>query len=252
MVVGYFAVIHAAAVQGCAIQPGGIPGKTGVSLQKGDAFRHFLENIFRNITASGSGIGHHFLLVQALRYGKRLVRRKIQFCVRFLLQRGQVVQKRRFLGGFFPLNGLHHKLPGILYPLQGCDGFGLLFPSGSRLGGETNSPAGGAGFELPKLGRDEILVLQITVAYHHKRRCLHPAQREHALPGGYAQRLGGVYPYQPVRFAAGLGGKIEVVVTFARLQVLHALPDCPVGQAAYPKTDKRLAAVQIMEDIAED
>ena len=233
MVVGYFAVIHAAAVQGCAIQPGGIPGKTGVSLQKGDAFRHFLENIFRNIAAPGSRIGHHFLLVQALRYGKRLVRRKIQFCVRFLLQRGQVVQKRRFLGGFFPLNGLHHKLPGILYPLQGCDGFGLLFPSGSRLGGETNSPAGGAGFELPKLGRNEILVLQITVAYHHKRRCLHPAQREHALPGGYAQ---------PVRFTAGLGSKIEVIVTFARLQVFHALPDCPVGQAAYPQPDKGLVA----------
>ena len=121
-------------------------------------------------------------------------------------------------------------------------GFGLLFPSGSRLGGETNFPAGGTGFELPKLGRNEILVLQITVAYHHKRRCLHPAQREHALPGGYAQRLGGVYPYQPVGFTAGLGGKIEVIVTFARLQVFHALPDCPVGQAAYPQPDKGLVA----------
>ena len=106
-----------------------------------------------------------FCSVVRSRYGKRLVRRKIQFCVRFLLQRGQVVQKRRFLGGFFPFNGLYHKLPGILCPLQGGYGFGLLFPSGSRLGGETNSPAGGAGFELPELGRDEILILQITVAY---------------------------------------------------------------------------------------
>ena len=130
MMVGYFTVIHAAAVQGCAIQPGGISGKTGVSLQKGDAFRHFLENILRNITASGSGIGHHFLLVQALRYGKRLVRRKVQFRVGFLLQRGQVVQKRRLLGGFFPFNGLHCKLLGILCPLQGGYGFGLLLPFG--------------------------------------------------------------------------------------------------------------------------
>ena len=172
--------------------------------------------------------------------------------VGFLLQRGQVVQKRRLLGGFFPFNGLHCKLPGILCPLQGGYGIRLLFPLVGRLGGKTNFPAGSAGFELPELGRDEILVLQIAVAYHYKRRCLHPAQREHALPGGYAQRLGGIYPYQPVRFAAGLGGKIKVVVTFTRLQVLHALPDCPVGQAAYPKTEKRLAAVQIMEDIAED
>ena len=161
MVVGYFAV------QGYTIQPGGISGKTGVSLQKGDAFRHFLENILRNITASGSGIGHHFLLVQALRYGKRLVRRKVQFRVGFLLQRGQVVQKRRLLGGFFPFNGLHCKLPGIHCPLQGGYGIGLLLPSGGRLGGETYSSAGGAGFELPELSRDKILVLQIAVAYHY-------------------------------------------------------------------------------------
>ena len=156
-----------------------------------------------------------------------------------LLQRGQVVQKRRFLGGFFPLNGLHLKLPGILCPLQGSYGIGLLFPLVGRLDSKTNFPAGGAGFELPELGRDKILVLQIAVAYHHKRGCLYPAQREHTLPGGYAQRLGGVYPYQPVRFAVGLGGKIKVVVTFARLQVLHALPDCPVGSGCLSTAGQR-------------
>ena len=144
------------------------------------------------------------------------------------------------------------KLPGILCPLQDGYGFGLLFPSGSRLGGEINSPAGGAGFELPKLGRNEILVLQIAFAYHYKRGCLYPAQREHALPGGYAQRLGGVYPYQPVGFTAGFGGKIEVVVMPTRLQVLHPLTDSLVGQAAYPQPDKGLVAVQVMEDVTED
>lgn len=56
------------------------------------------------------------------------------------LQRGKVVQKRRFLAGFFPLNGFNHKLPGILYPLQGGYGFGLLFPLGGRLGGKIYSP----------------------------------------------------------------------------------------------------------------
>ena len=125
-----------------------------------------------------SGVGHHFLFIQALRYGKRLVSRKVQLRVRFLLQRGKVVQKRRFLAGFFPLNGFNHKLPGILYPLQGGYGFGLLFPLGGRLGGKL-IPAGGRRFELPKLGGYEILVLQIAAAYHHERGCLHPAQREH-------------------------------------------------------------------------
>ncbi len=103
-----------------------------------------------------------------------------------------------------------------------------LFPLGGRLGGETYSPAGGRRFELPKFGGYEMLVLQIAVAYHHERGCLYPAQREHALPGGYAQRLGGVYPYQPVRFAAGFGREVEVIVTFSRLQVIQPLTDCLV------------------------
>ena len=252
MVVGHFAVIHAAAVQGCAVQPGGIPGKAGVLPQQGDTFRHFIENVLRNIAASGSRVGHHFLFIQALRYGKRLVSREVQLRVRFLLQRGKVVQKRRFLAGFFPLNGFNHKLPGILYPLQGGYGFGLLFPLGGRLGGKIYSPAGGRRFELPKLGGYEIPVLQIAAAYHHERGCLHPAQREHPLPGGYAQRLGGVYPYQPVRFAAGLGREVEVIVTLSRLQVIQPLTDCLVGKAAYPQAHKWFPAVQVMEDIAED
>ena len=82
---------------------------------------------------------------------------KFSFCVRFLLQRGKVVQKRRFLGRFFPLNGFNHKLPGILYPLQGGYGFGLLFPLGGRLGGETYFPAGGRRFELPNLAGTKFL-----------------------------------------------------------------------------------------------
>ena len=250
--VGHFTVIHAAAVQRCAIQPGGISGKARVLSQQGDTLRHFIENVLRDIAAPGSRIRHHFLFIQALRYGKRLVRRKVQFRVRFLLQGSQVIQKRRFLAGFFPLNGFNHKLPRILYPLQGGYGFGLLFPLGSRLGRKTYFPTGGMGFKLPKLGRHEVLVLQITAAYHHKCGCLHPTQREHALPGGYAQRLGGVYAYQPVRFAAGLGGEVEIIVTPARLQVIQPLTDSLVGQAAYPQADKGLAAVQVMEDIAED
>ena len=250
--VGHFAVIHAAAVQGCAVQPGGIPGKAGVLPQQGDTFRHFIENVLRNIAASGSWVGHHFLFIQALRYGKRLVSRKVQLRVRFLLQRGKVVQKRRFLVGFFPLDGFHSKLSGIFNPLQGGYGFGLLFPLGGRLGGKIYSPAGSRRFELPKLGGYEILVLQIAAAYHHERGCLHPAQREHPLPGGNAQRLGGVYPYQPVRFAAGLGREVEVIVTLSRLQVIQPLTDCLVGKAAYPQAHKWFPAVQVMEDIAED
>ena len=187
-----------------------------------------------------------------MRYGKRLVSRKIQLRVRFLLQRGKVVQKGRFLADFFPLYGFHGKLPGILYPLQGGYGFGLLLPLGGRLGGETYSPAGGRHFELPKYDGYEMLVLQIAAAYHHERGCLHPPQREHALPGGYAQRLGGIYPYQPVRFAAGFGREVEVIVTFSRLQVIQPLTDCLVGKTAYPQAHERLPAVQVMEDIAED
>ena len=146
MVVGHFAVVYAAAVQGCAVQPGGIPGKAGVLPQQGDTLRHFIENVLRYIATSGSRVGHHFLFIQALRYGKRLVSRKVQLRVRFLLQRGKVVQKRRFLVGFFPLNGFHGKLSCILNPLQGGYGFGLLFPLGGRLGGETYFPAGGRRF----------------------------------------------------------------------------------------------------------
>ena len=58
--------------------------------------------------------------------------------------------------------------------------------------------------------------------------------------------------YQPVRFAAGLGREVEVIVTFSRLQVIQSLTDCLVGKAAYPQAHKWFSAVQVMEDIAED
>ena len=62
-----------------------------------------------------------------------------------------------------------------------------------------------------------------------------------SLSFSFVELIGiGRFLTQPVE--AGCGGKIEVIVTFARLQVLHALPDCPVGQAAYPQPDKRLVA----------
>ena len=56
VVVSNFAVIHAAAVQGYAVQPGCIPGKAGVLPQQGNTSRHFIENVLRYVAASGSGV----------------------------------------------------------------------------------------------------------------------------------------------------------------------------------------------------
>ena len=187
-----------------------------------------------------------------MRYGKRLVSRKVQLRVRFLLQRGKVIQKGRFLAGFFPFYGFHRKLPGILYPLQGGYGFGLLLPLGGRLGGETYSPAGCTGFELPEFGRDKVPVLQKSAAYHHERGCLHPAQREHALPGGYTQCLGSIYAYQPVGFTAGFGTAVQVIVFPTVFQVFQPFTDCLVGKAAYPQAHERLRATCIGIDVTED
>ncbi len=137
-------------------------------------------------------------------------------------------------------------------PVAGGYGFGLLFPLGGRLGGKIFPPLAVTALSCQNLAGYEIPVLQIAAAYHHERGCLYPAQREHPLPGSYAQRLGGVYPYQPVRFAAGLGREVKVIVTLSRLQVIQPLTDCLVGKAAYPQAHKWFPAVQVMEDIAED
>lgn len=94
-------------------------------------------------------------------------------------------------------------------------------------------------------------VLQIAGANHGQCGRLHPSEREHAPSGGKAERLRAVDADEPVRFAACLGGKVEVIVIAARLQPFHPFADGLVGQAAYPQADKRLGAAQVMVDISE-
>ena len=95
MVVRYLTTIHAAACRhGFRID---FAYPFGQVADEGEQFGDFREHVFGNVAAPGSRIGDEFLLVELLRDFKRLFRREAVFGVGFLLERGQVVQKRSVL-----------------------------------------------------------------------------------------------------------------------------------------------------------
>ena len=124
--------------------------------------------------------------------------------------------------------------------LQIAVGLVFLFIFIGREGGKGDVVFAGLYPELVVFLRDEVLVLHVTVAYHHQSGCLYSAQREHATSGRKAQGLGGIDAHEPVGFAASLGTAVKIVILSAVFQVIQPLTDGFVGQAADPKTGKGL------------
>ena len=101
-----------------------------------------------------------------------------------------------------------------------------------------------------RFGR-ETLVLPETLADHRQRGCLHTPYGIRAPSGGDGQCLRAVDAHQPVGFAPGFGGLVEVVVFVTVLQFLQSLADGGIGQRAYPQTAERQGAAGIGIEVAE-
>ena len=83
---------------------------------------------------------------------------------------------------------------------------------------------------LEHILRNEPLVFPKTGAYHRQCRGLHTPHGVCATPCGYREGLRAVDAHEPVRFAAGLGGEIEVVIFLSAFQICQSLTDSLVGQ----------------------
>ena len=97
----------------------------------------------------------------------------------------------------------------------------------------------------------ETLVLPKPLADHRQRGCLYPSHGIRAASGGYRQRLCAVDAHQPVGFAAGFGGEIEVVILAPVLQFFQSFADGGVGQRAYPQPLERQGTADVGIQIPE-
>ena len=252
MVVGHLARIHAAT--GERIYMAGMTSQLFVALQLFEQLGDGLENIVGNIAAARAGIGDELGLVEFLGDGERLLRRESVEAVGFLLQRGKVVEQGRLFG-----------LLLTLY-LYDTDFFACFLDTLVKavcrvavlplfLGGELHHvfPFVFHGkMELPKGFGRKASVLPIAGADHRQRGRLHTTDGVGAPTGGKAERLRAVDAHEPVGFAAGTGGKVEVVVVCSITQVIESLADGLVGQRADPQAVERRVAVDVLVEIAED
>ena len=242
MVVGHFPSVHAAAVERCSGKRRGILPETRMLPQEGDARGDFVEHVFGNVPAAGARIAQHLFLVQALRKGERAVGGEVQPGVGIPLKGGQVIEQRRFFFDLPPGKCCYAERAARFHFAQRTVCGGLVLVTLFRCGMERNAILLHRDAYLHVLLRGKRLVLQITGANHGQCGCLYPSEREHAPPGGKAERLRAVDADEPVRFAACLGGKIEIIIIAARQQPFHPFADGLVGQAAYPQADKRFGA----------
>ena len=252
MVVGHLARVHAA--MGERAQTADIASQQFVALQLFEQLGDGLENIVGNIAAARAGIGDELGFVEFLGDGERLLRRESVATVGFLLQRGEVVEQGWLFG-----------LLLTLY-LYDTDFFACFLDTLVKavcrfvvlpflLGGELDHvfPFAFHGkMELPEGFGRKASVLPIAGADHRQRGCLYATDGVGAPTGGKAERLRAVDAHEPVGFAAGTGGKVEVVVVCSITQVIESLADGLVGQRADPQTVERRVAVDVLVEIAED
>ena len=225
-----------------------------VALQLFEQLGDGLENIVGNIAAARAGIGDELGLVEFLGDGERLLRREPVAAVGFLLQRSEVVEQGRLFILLFTLY------------LYDTDFFACFLDTLVKavcrvavlpflLGGELHHvfPFAFHGkVELPEGFWRKASVFPIAGADHRQRGCLHTTDGVGAPTGGKAECLRAVDAHKPVSFAAGTGGKVEVVVVCSITQVIESLADGLVGQRADPQAVERRVAVDVLVEIAED
>ena len=95
MVVGHFLPVYRPGIEDGKVT--GMDTPYGMVVQEGNQCGDFLEDILRDITTSGARIGNVSSFIKFLCQREGLFCRITVSAVGFLLQGGQVVQKRRFL-----------------------------------------------------------------------------------------------------------------------------------------------------------
>ena len=252
MVVGHLAPVHA--TTGERAQTADMTSQLFVALQLFEQLGDGLENIVGNIAAARAWVGDELGLVELLGNGERLLRREPIAAVGFLLQGGKVVEQGRLFC-----------LLLMLY-LYDTDFFACFLDTLVKavcrvavlpflLGGELHHlfPFAFHGkVELPEGFGRKASVFPIAGADHRQRGCLYATDGVGAPTGGKAERLRAVDAHEPVGFAAGTGGKVEVVVVCSITQVIESLADGLVGQRADPQAVERRVAVDVLVEIAED
>ena len=113
VVVGHFAVVHAPA--GRLRATGNLACPFGQGAGKGEQLRYLREHVFGNIAATGTGIGHEFLLVELLHDVQCLLRSEPVPGVGILLDGCKVIQKRSVLCLFLALDFYNTGRTGCLY-----------------------------------------------------------------------------------------------------------------------------------------
>ena len=223
VVVGHFLAVHRMRIE--FGQLAGMNPPDRMVVQKGNQGGNFGKDIFGNMSAARAWVGNVCLFVEFLSQGNGLFCRVSVSAVRFFLQGGQVIQKRWLLSGFLAHNRFYSGIRSLFeFIIQGS-GFCLVEPTVGRGETETLITLLYGKAELPERLWLELLVLQETGADHTEGRGLYPAQRVSASSCCNRYGLGGIDAHQPVGFAAGTGGIIEIVIRRSALQMGKSLFD---------------------------
>ena len=165
-----------------------------------------------------------------------------------LLQVCQTEQQRRQIC-LLPFLGFDDfSISCFAYRVIGTFCLTLLIPSACT--GQLHSVSRIQG-HLPEGNRLKFLVLQVSLHYHHKRRCLHSADGIKRLTHD-ATSLCRIHTYQPVGFTTRLGCQKEIVVVAIGLEVIESILDSSVGQTVNPKSHDRLPNIEIVHNITQD
>ena len=208
-------------------------------------------HIAAQVARVGTRVGDQFLLVQRLSGGQRVGGGQAVTAVHVPLEFRQIVQLGRLRAFLLAVDlGDGQRLAEHLgeHLLGGC----LLLEPVAR---EPEQRLAVLGQQFPKRFRLESADFVVPLDDQRQHRRLDAAHAPQdavgAEPDGVVPRA--VHAHDPVRFAAALGRRVQVVVFAAGLQLPERLADRAVGQRTEPQPADRLPlAAGHRQDVAED
>ena len=225
---------------------GGIRGDAPLFLHHPHQTRQHPRHILCEIAAVRPGVGDELLLIEALGVVEGLLRRESKLAVGVPLEGGQVVECRGLLGPVFALHILHCRRPRRTALLRDLLRLGLFLHALSVRRKALRHKLDG----VERLGL-KAADRRLPVTDYRQRGRHHPAHIE----GGAVlarKKPGGVDADDPVGALPAQGSLIQGVVFRSRSQAGEALPDGGVLHRRNPEPLKRLFALALMVDEAED
>lgn len=221
-----------------------------IGCERLQAFRESGDDVFGEIAGIGARVGEQLVLfVETLHDLQRLLGAEAIACIGVALQGGEVIERWR-CGVFF-------------LSVKRADG-GILFVAGAHdaLANALIAETGALVFILPEQAHAVHARLHLVVRlafeiangafalYNHCQRWrLHAAGRKLGVVAT-GEGAGDVEAYDPIGFAARLGGTIEVVVLAGWFEMGKALANGLVRLAGNPETAHRFFDVGLFDDPA--